>query len=258
MRSGRSGGMDLKATAKHVELVVRKNSPEIMAGMAISGVVGTAYLAHQTGYKAATSTFMFEIEGGKQVGAKERFKERARRTWKFYIPPVTTGVLTIACIVGGTKISRSRTAAITAAYSLTERAFSEYKEKVQEKLGERKEQNLKDELAQDRVRKISTSPDVILVGKGSIMCIELRSGRPFLGDMELIKRAEVEINDRIIRCDYASLAEFHNEIGISPTPDAGDFGWVHERGLLKLDISTTLSDRDIPCIAFDYNYLQAL
>lgn len=246
--------MDLKATAKHVELIVRKNSPEIMAGMAISGVVGTAYLAHEAGYRMGSD----EARRPPAIGFRLRSKERFQKYWKIYIPPVTTGVLTIACIVGGTRISRSRTAAITAAYSLTERAFSEYKEKVQEKLGERKEQTLKDELAQDRVRKITTSPDVILVGKGSIMCIELRSGRPFLGDMELIKRAEVEINDRVVRCDYATLAEFHTEIGISPTPDAMDIGWVHDRGLLKLDISTTLSDRDIPCIAFDYNYLQAL
>jgi len=250
--------MDLKATAKHVELIVRKNSPEIMAGMAISGVVGTAYLAHQAGYKAGQTIWITESMGGTAGKRSQLLKERAKHVWKLYIPPVTTGALTIACIVGGTRISRSRTAAITAAYSLTERAFSEYKEKVQEKLGERKEQTLKDELAQDRVRKVTTSPDVILVGKGSIMCVELRSGRPFLGDMELIKRAEVEINDRLIRCDYASLAEFHTLIGISPTPDAGDLGWTHERGLLKLDISTTLSDRDIPCIAFDYSYLQAL
>lgn len=245
--------MDLKATAKHVELIVRKNSPEIMAGMAISGVVGTAYLAHQSG---VTTGYRLAITDDRSTRGTRR--EWLRENWLRYIPPVTAGALTIACIVGGTRISRSRTAAITAAYSLTERAFSEYKEKVQEKLGERKEQTLKDELAQNRVRQISTSPEIVLVGKGSIMCIELRSGRPFLGDMELLRRAEVEINDRVIRCDYANLAEFHTEIGISQTPDAMDLGWTHGRGLLKLDISTTLSDRDIPCIAFDYNYLQAL
>lgn len=243
--------MDLKATAKHVELIVRKNSPEIMAGMGISGVVGTAYFAHHAGYKVGRADQQFDID---LLG----WKERVRAHWRFYIPPVITGTLTIACIVGGTKISRSRTAAITAAYSLTERAFSEYKEKAQEKLGERKEKALKDELAQDRVRQVPTSPETVLVGKGSIMCIELRSGRAFLGDMDLIKRTEVEINDRVVRCDYANLAEFHTEVGIPPTPDAMDLGWTHERGLLKLDISTTLSDRDIPCIAFDYNYLQAL
>lgn len=245
--------MDLKATAKHVELIVRKNSPEIMAGMAISGVVGTAYLAHQSG---VTTGYRLALTDDRSFRGTRR--EWLRDNWLRYIPPVTAGVLTIACIVGGTRISRSRTAAITAAYSLTERAFSEYKEKTQEKLGERKEKALKDELAQDRVRQIPTSPETVLVGKGSIMCIELRSGRAFLGDMDLIKRTEVEINDRVVRCDYASLAEFHTEVGIPPTPDAGDLGWVHERGLLRLDISTTLSDRDIPCIAFDYNYLQAL
>jgi hypothetical protein len=243
--------MDLKATAKHLELHIRKNSPEILAGLGVSGVVTTAYLAHRAGYGHGYSD-------GKDDGNLDPWRFRLKHNWKRYIPPVLTGTLTIACVIGGTKISRSRTAAITAAYSLTEKAFSEYKEKVQEKIGERKEQTLKDELAQDRVRQITTSPEVILVGKGSVMCIELRSQRPFLGDMELIKRAEIEINDRLIRCDYASLAEFHTQIGISPTPDAGDFGWTHERGLLKLDISTVLSDRDIPCIAFDYNYLQAL
>lgn len=250
--------MDLKATIRHAELLIRKNSPEICAGLAVSGVVGTAYLAHQAGVSTGIQIEREETSWSGLPEQKPSNRSILKANWRVYIPAITTGVATIGFVIGGNKISRSRTAAITAAYSLTERAFSEYKEKVQEKLGERKEKTFQDELAQDRVRKIPTSPEVIFVGKGTVMCVELHTGRPFLGDMETIKRAEVEINDRLIRCDYASLAEFHTQIGIPPTDNAGDFGWTHERGLLKLEITTTLSDRDIPCIAFGYNYLQAL
>jgi hypothetical protein len=221
--------------------------------MAVSGVVGTAYLAHEVGRRIGQEQVL-----GAQSDDFTSFRYWAKYHWRHYIPVVLAGATTITFIIGGNKISRSRTAAITAAYSLTERAFSEYKEKVQEKLGERKEKTFQDELAQDRVRQIPTGPEVVLVGKGTIMCVELHTGRLFLADMETIKRAEVEINDRLIRCDYASLAEFHTQIGIPTTQNAGDFGWTHERGLLKLEITTTLSDRDIPCIAFGYNYLQAL
>lgn len=239
---------------RHASHFVRSNSPSILAGLGASGVVATAYLAWNAGYQIAND----EIERPPAIKFSVRSKERIQRYWRVYIPPVVTGTVTIACIFSATRTANKRTAAMTAAYSLSERALVEYKEKVIEKLGERKDQSIRDDLAQDKVSKTAPGRDVMLVGSGTVMCCELHTGRYFLADMETLRRAEVEINDRLIRCDYASLAEFHTQIGVSPTQNAGDFGWTHDRGLLKLEFSTVLSEQERPCIAFGYNYLQAL
>ena len=242
--------MDLKHLTKQVERFVRSNSPEILAGLGISGVAGTAYLAHQVGYKVGRYA---------ELGWDEQpFKEKALFVWKEYIPAVAMGFTTIACVVGGTRISSRRTAAMAAAYSISEHAFTEYKDKVKEKLGERKEQTIRDEVASAKIQGNPIGKDIILLGAGNVMCCELQTMRYFLCDMETLKKAENEINDRVLRCDYATLAEFFTLIGQVPSPYSQEFGWDHEGGLLNLHISAVLMDESRPCLGFDYNYLKPL
>lgn len=242
--------MNPRALIKAAEDVIRSNSPAILAGLGVSGVVGTAYLSHRTGYEVG----LRDAVGGKPVTLKDRFK----KDWKVYIPPVIAGVVTAGCIIGAVKIGNRRTAAITAAYSLSEKAFVEYKDKVAEKIGERKAQSVRDEIAQEKVSASAPGREIVLIGHGPVPCCELHTMRYFQGDMETLRRAQNEINDRILTCDYASLSEFYTLIGISPTEDSGNFGWDHSRGLMRLDITTTLMDETRPCIAFSYNYLKAL
>ena len=241
--------MNPKALIKAAEQVVRSNSPAILAGLGISGVIGTAYLSRQAGINHA-----WDRASGPPTDSKEDWK----RCWKLYIPAAIAGGATIGCIIGAVKIGNRRTAAITAAYSLSEKAFVEYKEKVAEKIGERKAQTVRDEIAQDRVSATAPGREIVLVGAGPVPCCELHTGRYFHSDMETLKRAQNEINDRILKHDYATLAEFHHLIKISPTDSAGDFGWDQSRGFLDLEITTTLMEETRPCLAFSYNYLKAL
>lgn len=239
--------MDLRALIKTAEHHVRSNSPAYLAGLGISGVVGTAYLAARAGFRAA-----------RRIGEEPlSTTEKAKLVWTFYIPPALAGVATVSCIVGATKIHYRKTAALTAAYSLSERAFSEYKEKVIEKLGERKEQSIRDDLAQDKVGATAPAREIVLYGAGSVLCCELHTGRYFLSSMDVLKKSQNEINAKLLRDDYAYLADFHHLIGVQNTQGAYDFGWKSDR-LLELEFSTVLADETRPCLAFGYNYLKML
>lgn len=241
--------MDVRSLIKTAEHHLRSNSPAYLAGLGISGVVGTAYLTARAGFRTA-----------QKLGEEPPYlknKEKAKLVWKLYIPPTLVGVGTIACIVGATKIGYRRTAALTAAYSLSERAFSEYKEKVIEKFGERKEQSIRDDLAQDKVRSTAPTREIVLYGAGNVLCCELHTGRYFLGDMDALKKAQNEINAKLLRDDYAYLADFYHMIGVAQTSGAYDIGWKSDR-LLDLEFSTVLADETRPCLAFGYNYLQML
>jgi hypothetical protein len=148
---------------------------------------------------------------------------------------------------------------MAAAYSVSERAFTEYREKVEEKFGKNKEQAVRDEVAQDNVTKTAPGPSIVLLGGGTTIFYEYFTGRYFLSDMEAIRRAENEINARVLRCDYATLAEFHTLIGQPPTQGAMDMGWDKEGGLLDVEISACLTHDDSKAaIEFRYSYLKAL
>lgn len=244
--------MNPKALIKAAEQIIRSNSPAILGGLGVSGVVGTAYLAARAGFKHG-----FDKRSGNFPESKTN-KQKAINYAKYYGAPVTVGVVTIGCIIGAVKIGNRRTAAITAAYSISEKAFAEYKEKVAEKVGERKAQQVRDEVAQEKVTATAPGREIVLMGSGPVPCCELHSNRYFYAEMETLNRARNEINDRILREEYATLAEFHTLVGIPTNRDAGVFGWTKEGGLLSLEITTALMDETRPCIAFNYNYLRAL
>lgn len=235
------------------ERLVQNNSSSILTAFGISGTIGTAYLAGKASFKAAHILNTEELATGKHLEPKDAVKH----VWKLYIPAGVSGVATIACIVGVTKISSRRTAAITAAYSLSEKAFSEYKNKVVETLGEKKEKKVRDEVHAAQISNTPpTSTGLVLAGTGDVLCCETWTGRYFNSDMETIRKAVNVINAKLNREMEATLSDFYYLIGIPTTSSSSYSGWNSDK-LMDLDFSTLLHDGR-PCLAFEYNYVKIL
>lgn len=245
--------MDLKTTASHAEKFLRDNSPAILTGFGVTGVVSTAYLAHQVGFTTGYRGAILDDRGDRPLTRREWVRDH----WKRYIPAVLSGGATITCIVLATKISNRRTAVITAAYSVSERAFSEYKEKIKEKLGEKKEQGIRDEIAADKIRDSESRQQVVILGgEGDPLCCELHTMRYFHSNMETLRKAANDVNALILRQDYAYLHDFYHFAKIPQTSADYDFGWTSDR-LMELEFTSTLF-KGQPCLAFEYNYYKPL
>lgn len=241
--------------AKTVKQLLRRNSPAILTGIGVTGVVSTAYLAAKASFEAARKIDKCEATCGISDNSRQRLIENAKHVAPLYIPAGLAGGVTIGCIIMATRVGNRRTAAITAAYSISERAFNEYREKVVEKFGEKKEQAVRDDIAQDRVNRNSSQG--IVVQSGSVLCFEQFTGRYFNCDMETLRSAENSINAKMIRENYATLSDFYYLIGLAYTSDSSDVGWTNDR-LMNLQFSTVMSEDSRPCLAFDYNYLGAI
>lgn len=148
---------------------------------------------------------------------------------------------------------------MAAAYSLSERAFSEYKDKVVEKIGERKEQSFRDEVAQDKVLRADKSQQLVLAMPGNVICCELHTMRFFSCDMETLKRAQNEVNAKILNSmgSSATLDDFYDLLGLDHTTNSSHLGWDSDK-LMILEITTVLSADNRPCLAFEYNYLKRI
>lgn len=249
--------MNLSIFATRALNGVKSKSPEILTALGASGVITTAYLTGKASFKA--SRVVDEIEGvyGTNIDWKQRLKERTQLTWKLYIPAAASGTLTIACIVGSYKGTGRRTAAAVTAYSLTERAFSEYKEKVIEEIGKTKEQKLRDGLAQKSVEDNPMTKEVIILGGGQALCCELYTHRYFRSDMETLRKAQNDINARIINQLYVTLDEFYDILGIKHTSVSSNLGWDSDK-MMELEFSSVISEDGEPCLAFEYNYVKPL
>lgn len=223
-----------------------KNSPTILTTLAISGTITTAFLAARAAY---SSVKVLEEADPKP----ETLQEKAKYAWRLYIPPVITGTATIVCITSITRVGLKRTAAMATAYTVTEQAFQEYREKVVEQLGAKKEQAIRDEVVQDKILTNPPGKEIVISGPGNVLCCELFTGRYFNSDMHTLQKAQNEVNALVVQQVSVTLDEFYDRVGLSHTSNSDMIGWDSDK-LMELKISTVLTEDGRPCLAFDYNY----
>ena len=141
---------------------------------------------------------------------------------------------------------------MAAMYSMSDKTFQEYKTKVQEKLGQNKEQAVRDEIAQERVNNNPpTDRTVVITGNGDVLCYDVLSDRYFPSTVEKIRRAENEVNSLILNEDEVSLGRFYEEIDLKVTPFSDTVGWNLENRC-EVEITTVMSPDGRPCVAIDF------
>ena len=237
---------------------IKSNSSLILSVAAGVGTITTAVLVAKASFQAAELITEHELQNAPAINQKERLRGRTKLVWKLYIPSAISTVSTIVCIVGANRMESKKTIAATAALAFTERAYSEYRDKVVEEFGTRKDQSIRDKVVADQIaNKPAPSQDVLVTGPGNVLCCELFTMRYFACDMEKLRRAVNTLNEKLLKHDYATLDDFYYLIGLSPTTASGNLGWTSGK-LMELVFSTALSDDGRPCITFEYNYTKPL
>lgn len=238
-----------------IKNAVAKHSPEILTGIGIAGMVSTVVLAVRATPKAEKLILDREIELSNEAKQDIELnkKDRFKIAWKCYIPTAITGAASIACIVSASSVNFKRNTALAAAYNISATALAEYKDKVVETIGEKKEHLIKDKIAEDRIEKNPVSKnEVIITGRGTTICYDSISGRYFKSDMDRLKKAENELNRQMLSDMYISLNEFYDEIGLDHISIGDDLGWNIERGMIDLSFSSLVADDGTPCLVVDY------
>lgn len=224
------------------------NSPLILTSIGVAGTIGTAVLTGNATWQAAK---ILNSED-RSPWDSDRFPDKVKLIWPLYIPAVGTAALTITAVILANRIGTRRAAAMAAAYSISERAFEEYRDKVVEKLGKNKEREVRDEVAQDRVNKnpVNTA-EVIITGKGDVLFLDLYSNRYFTSTVEDVKKAMNDTNYEILNHTYASLNQFYDRVGLDHVQFGEDVGWTSAE-LLDIRFSTTMSKDSRPCATIDF------
>lgn len=240
--------MNLTEIAKMTQKVLHDNSPSILTAMGVSGTLATAYLTGKASFDAAR-----RLGEGPPIENLTK-REIIERIWDLYIPPIASAVVTVGCVIGSNHISSKRTAAAYSVVAVSEKMFAEYREKVIESHGERKEKLIRDEIAQDRIN--SNPPPAIVMGSGEVLCCESHTGRYFMSDMESLRKARNDINAKLIGDMYATLDDFYYLLKLPQTSQSGALGWESDK-MLELDFSAVLTEGK-PCMVFSYNYIKPL
>ena len=245
--------LNLSKITKDFKGIVVKHSPAILTGIGITGMLTTTVLAVKATPKALDIISDIKERHEEDTDKKTMAKEFVTEVVPVYIPAVVTGVASAACLIGANSVHAKRNAALAAAYTISDTALREYREKVVETMGEKKDKAIKDEIAKDKLEKDPVqNHEVIVTKSGTTLCYDCIFGRYFRSDMETIKRAITKINRNLVTDMYASLNDFYCEIDIPPVKIGDDIGWNIDDGILDVDFSSQLADDGTPCLVIGY------
>lgn len=244
------GKGNISKIINEIQKAVIKHSPEILTGLGIAGMITTTVLAVK-----ATPKALDLINDRKDELETEKLPpiEAVKTAWKCYIPAAVTCATSTACLIGASSVHLKRNAALATAYKLSESAISEYKDAVIDKLGEKKEQTIRDKVAEEKMKKNPvSSSEVFITEKGNTLCYDTISGRYFKSDIDRIKRAENAINKQLLDEMYVSLNDLYDELDLDHTKLGDELGWKIDDGLVELYFSSQLADDGTPCVVMDF------
>lgn len=252
---------------KNIGGFLKDNSPTILTGMSVAGLISTVGLAIKATPKAFAIKNSYQediwnvqdqIENGdisEESGKKEIRDDKihlALDICKIYAPAAVSGVVTIACIVGAHSISMKRNAALAALYSISEKSLKEYKDKTKEIVGNSKAEKIEDELIKDKLSKNPLGKEyVIETGDGDTLCYDVYSGRYFKSDIEKIKQAINEFNQAMLYENSMSLNDFYGMLNLKHVRLGDNIGWTVDK-FLEPSFRSSLASDMTPVLVLDY------
>ena len=243
---------NLEAAAKSIKGVLERHTPEILTGIGVAGMVTSTVLA----VKATPKAYLLVNDRKDELEVEKLpVTELVKTTWKCYIPAAVTCGASIACLVGASSVNFKRNAALATAYKLSEAALSEYKDAVIETIGEKKEQSVRDKVAEERLKKNPVSKsEIIVTDNGTTLCYDPVGNSYFKSNIQQIESAKNKLNARMLSENYVSLNDFYDELGIGPTKLGEDLGWdIYKDGLIDIAFSSQLAEDGTPCLVMDYS-----
>lgn len=184
--------------------------------------------------------------------------EIVKTTWKCYIPTALSESASIMLLICAATNSSKQAKMLSAAYTLSETAFREYREKIIETIGEKKEKAVRDEIAKDKVRENPPAvTEVTIVSSGDQLCFDPLMSRYFQSSAEKIRRAVNKVNDEMLRGydSSATLNDLYYELGLAETKLGEELGWENMKtGLIEVQFSTQLASDEIPCLVMDFGH----
>lgn len=239
----------IHSAVKATKGFISKHSPEILTGIGLASMVTSTILAVKATPKAV------ELIQTEEYERKERLKPKdaVKIAWKEYIPAASFGLGGLVCIISGCRIGTKRGAALATAYAVSERTLRTYRDKVVETIGEKKEKEIRQKIAQDNIEKNPPiESKVIITQKGNTLIKDEYSGRYFRSDLDTIRKASNELNREMLHSNYISLNQWYSAIGLEMIKDGHRLGWNIDKGLIELDFGTCLVG-DEPCISMEYS-----
>lgn len=235
--------IDISSYVRTAKSVITANSPVLLLGTTIAGVVTTGVLSAKAGWNARGVVEAEILERRSNAIKDQEFdtavetfqamndvshlstQEVVELTWKEFALPAISGAGTIAAAVGTHTVHTKRANAMAALYAVTSNKLDDMTDKAEELLGPKKTQQLQNEVAQKAIDRGSEDSEVLMTDEGTELCYDDWSGRYFMSSMPKLEGAINEINRQLIDEGDAYVNDWYDRIGLPDVPMGTEFGW---------------------------------
>lgn len=236
-------------------LKTQKHAPTILFGAGVVGVVATTVMASKATLKLdeiiTETNDKYDLAKAILDRGEANYQEAdynhdlivikvtaAKQIGRLYGPSVVVGVISIACLTGSHRILTKRNVALTAAYSVLEKGFNEYRQRVIDEYGEEKEAEIRYSV---ETREIETTGKDGKKSKKNENKIGPKSASiyaRYFDDSSTSWQKQPEYNTFFLKCqqNYANdlltarghlfLNEVYDMLGIKRSQAGSVVGWV--------------------------------
>lgn len=226
-------------------LVTKKNSPHIFFAAGLVGVTGATVLACKGTLKLEDELKQIEKNRG-LIRSNAKYTDKERQAYlnacyikggiqiaKLYAPAIALGGVSIAALTGSHVQLTRRNAALSATLTLVSKAYDDYRERVRQELGEKKELDLYRGIV-EKEEEVDGKKKVTRIGDPTKYSPYAR----FFDEQSLNWEKSAEINRIFVQCQqsymnqllhargHVFLNEVYDALGLERSQAGAVVGWV--------------------------------
>lgn len=242
--------------AGRIGLAAKYYSPQILLGMGIVGVTTATVLAckatlelelvveHTKLQKRGIAKKTSEHTADEYSSADQKrdltkiYLSAGKEIGKLYAIPLSLGLVSLGCIIGGQSIMHQRNVAVIAAYKGLEASFNKYRDRVIEAYGDEKDHDFKSGLTTETVKGEDGKNHKVKVLDYNDASTHVRvfdsANRHWDHspdyNLNFVKVQEAMANERLARKGHLFLNDILDDLGFPRTRAGAVSGWVYEGG----------------------------
>ena len=231
---------------------ITKYLPVIFSALASVGVVATGILSAKA-----------EVNSREQMPNK-LIKERLKKTWKCYIPPVIVGASTVVCITISNGASNYLYSSLLSAYIAADKTHKLYVNKNIEINGKDSHEKV---IKAIHVEQVKNAPPIcdIFVSSCSLdfdeptedeyrLFYEPISNRYFKSTKDRVIQAQYHLNRNLMLRGWCSLNEFFTFLGLDETKQGDILGWNNFEDVFWIDFNNgeLITEDGVSALVIDY------
>lgn len=264
--------MDIKGFIDHAGEVMEENSSSIFIGLGLAafGLAVAAACVEAPKAKKVIDETKNDIldatddydegelnEEDYKAIKKDLYFNCGKKLVRYYGPIVLLVASGTFCILNAHDIDTNKITGLTTAYQMSETSRKLYQEKVIQKLGEKKELEIRDDINRDKVKQKRSDEKAIPVldtVKQTTLFFDPYSGRPFRCSVDKVDAAINKVNADMLHnmTQTVTLNDVYDELGL-PRLKGDTKGWNVERGTFHRRPNSGLTEDGQPCLVLDYD-----